>query len=436
MDISSYSSSSSSSSSNSNSVGPGADIEWVGLAGACGAALGVSLLLVPAPFLRTANGAPLSLFSSAGLFLGALAAWAASGFAVPAANAHFRPALLLAGAAVPLLLVAAVPAARALGLAGTLAVGAAAALAATAAAGRWGLPALPALALDAVPPADGAPAHPRWLLAAGAALVLAGAVLGLGVPVAGVLGRTRRRRTRRSRYATGYARIDAALGGSLDGADSALASLNPSETLVLADPSYVAGLGTAAADCGYGAVAPAPRPHPAEALADSALTRALVDAAPPVRRIVGAVAVLFAAALALVPLTALLYVDAGAQLPFRDVFALGCGALAGAVLCVVVAGIAACNRPSLPPQGALPGLAAGAALAPALLAWLWARRTLTPALADAAAGGLAPLLAALWALLLREPRGACGHALSALAVTAVAAGGAVIGLARYSPRHP
>ena len=455
-------SSSSSSSSLSSSQEPAPGIEWIGLAGACGAALGVSLLFVPAPFLRTANGVPLSLFSSTGLFLGSLIAWAASGFAAPppastdaststsTSSAYIRPAFLLGGAAVPLLLVVGVPAVRALGLAGALAVGAGAALLATAAAGRWGLPALPALALGPVPPADAAPARPRWLLATGAALVLAGAVLGLTVRVAGVLGRrgrhsAHRRRTRAAR-ASGYARIDAALGGSLDDddGDDAAMSLNPGETLVLADPSYVARHGYG---YGYGTAAPAPRPRPAEARADSAFTRWLADTAAPVRRIFGAVAALVAAALALVPLTALLYASSNSDvaanvahtpgawlraLPYSDVFALGCGALAGAIVCVVVAGAAACNRPSLPPQGALPGLAAGAVLPFALLAWLWARHTLSAAVADAAAWGLAPALAALWALLLREPRGAWGHAGTALAVLAVLAGAAVIGVARHA----
>jgi len=389
------------------------EIEWRGIGGAVGAALGASLLFLPAPFLRTLNGIPLALFSSIGLLLGALAAWAGDGFAAADSDHFFRPVLMIGGAFFSLFVVMGVLATRMLGLVGSACIVSGGSVVALAAVHRWGLPAIKALDFVAVAASDAK--DPQWLEYAGAIAIAAGAVIGIFLPVRDMLT---------SKHAKdGYTviqEINAELGA-------------PYEDMDDVDPLAQHNSSVAKRKKRHS------RPNQGEALADSSLTRWFVRRSIFARRIIGLICALVAGVLGILQLAPLLYeharetvgssvsvVETFKELPVSDLFAFACGAMVTSVAFVIFGGLIACNKPSLPPQGALPCLAVGALYAASLLAWLWSRSEITGALADSTSWGLVPFFAALWGLVIREQRGIAGHLLAALCVIVVAGGSAAL----------
>jgi len=386
------------------------EIQWRGIGGAVGAALGASLLFLPAPFLRTLNGVPLALFTSIGLMLGSLAAWAADKFTSASDGSYFHPVIMLGGGAFAVFVILGVIAVRLVGIAGGASVVSGAVVIGLAAVRRWGLPAVHALGFAVVHASDAK--DPQWLEIAGAGAVAVGAILGVCIPVRDMLA---------SRHdKDGYDVIhemNAELGDYNEEEDEAI------------DPLAGRGNDDGASKERH------PRPGQAEALADSALNRYCVKCSTIPRRIVGIVCALVAGVLGALQLIPLIYrhgsdsfassvslVSTFKDMPVCDLFAFSCGAVVAAVLCIVISGLFACNSPSLPPQGALPCLCVGIVYAASILAWIWSRDELTGSLADPVSWGLIPIFASLWGLLIREQRGIAGHILAALSVTAVAIG--------------
>ena len=390
------------------------EIEWKGIGGSVAAALGASLLFLPAPFLRTLNGVPLALFTSVGLLLGSLAAWGADKFAAASDGTYFRPVLMIGGAVFTVFFILGVLSVRLLGLTGGASVLSGAAVIALGAARRWGLPAIHALGFAAVHASDAE--DPKWLELTGAGFVVFGAVLGMFVPVRDMLA---------SRHdKDGYDIIhemNAELGAYNEDDDEAI------------DPL--------AGDAGRDDARNKrhPRPGQAEALADSSFTEWCIKSPVVPRRIAGIVCGIVAGVLCALQLIPLIYKHEGdgvsstesfvstlKDLPVSDIFAFSCGALVTSVVFVIVTGLFACNSPSLPPQGALPCLLVGIIYAGSVLAWQWSRNELTGSLADPASWGLIPIFASLWSLLIREQRGIAGHIIAAISVVAVGIGSGAI----------
>jgi len=402
-------------------------IDWIGLVAVPIAAICSSLLFAPAPFLRTLNGIPLALFTSSGLLIGSLAGWAVVEFYVSEGSKFFYPAMMIGGCGFTLFMIFGVFAVRLLGIAGASSV-----LSGTAVIFLWitdkfGLFDITWLKLTGLSPITDK--GDKWFVYAFGIVVIVGIVLGVCVHINDGMD---------SSY-SGYHVIQAI--------NSELGTYNEDS------PDTIDSLLDQRTEKKKKRI---PRPGENEAREDSGVTRWFMDRSPAVRRILGIILSVFAALFLVVQFSWLLYaqqpmMDSSSsivstdvvssssnstsiewlkQIPFCNIFAFSCGAFVSAVFFVIVFGLIACNKPSLPAQGALPCVFVGIIYAIGIYAWIFAHDKLTSPIGNSLCWGIVPLFCSIWGLIFKEQKGVAGHLFAALSVFCVVVGSVLLGIAQ------
>jgi len=402
-------------------------INWIGLAAVPIASACLSLLFVPAPFLRSLNGVPLSLYTSVGLLIGSLIGWSTNKFEGTADGKFFHPAMMIGGCAFVFFFVLGVFAVRLLGLSGGGSVLSGLAVIVLGLFDHFGLFALPKLDFPSVE--RDASEEKQWLVIIAAGIVIVGVVLGMCVPLRDLLGK---RSSKRS--ASGYEIIEAINSELGNFGDDAFGNVDP-----LADSNRPKKTRRS------------PRPSSSEALADSAVTRWFTKRSAGFLRITGILCGILSAGFLVLQLAWLLYAHSNAmkvvvtettslpaglkpsssdglhRIPFSDLFSFACGALITAVAFVVVCGLIARNQPSLPSQGALPCVVAGILYVLALYAWLYSRTELIGSIGDSLSWGLSSIFTGVWSLCFGEQKGLSSHLIALSSILVVVTGSVFLG---------